>query len=1112
MISTPFTLQQMLQEMDIALADEIIKQQNGNRRRRHKVNNGILISDSNGHCIYDFTLEDPWDVADDTPTRIIFDVRQEIKGFVIHATGSTIRITTDQPLPPAALQKAYVVDDPTKLLEDLRFALKSNDEGNAQLGSKSFGLKSYSSGSQVVQGGWGTKFIPDISQQKAIYMALGSEVTYIVGPPGTGKTSTLAAIAFSQLCAGRTILIAAHTNIAIDNAIIRLAEMCDKSESNVANQFLKAGNIIRFGTPQLAARLEKEFPDIHLASIVKRHSGELAKRKEQLNFAKQTLNQQIANHEQELISMRQSQQLEQQQLMQQRTTSASQLRLLQEREQAYQVSLNRKQGEYVRQRDKTQQQLQILIQQQTQFTEQQSKWKNDWSQYTAEMSKLEQRLVEAQKTNTLLRVFKGIPSPRTLAQEHANYQQKRWFCEQSLAKLQGQMAGLYQQRATSEFQLVQCTSVLKSLEAQRSTPAAEAQQMQQVRATLAQIEQALSQINSPVQQLEHQLPALRKQVEDIQQQIAALDVELGSIEKQIVTEARVIATTLTKTYMNQLISPRRFDVVIMDEVSMASLPAVYIAASHADQSAVIIGDPQQLSPIKEAETDSAEYWLGKSLFEMRGIDLQAALQSKGNSVILQEQSRMHPVIAGIASQYVYKGLLRNSKRVEGGQQEKFLKDVQPLPGAPLLLCDTSAAAPCSIRPEGGSRINAYHALCTIELARHVLATLPNRDLQEGDFRIGLITPYTKQSRLLQKLVKDAGLENAIRVGTVHRFQGLEAEVIIFDTVESPTLSINFTCGSFGSKAMKIINVAITRAKHKLIVVANYQYILRNLDEQNTLRQVIEVAHASNTISSTNILQLPSPVRLPHQIGGENYRCEYFDQGRFYEKFRQDVYDAQKELVIYSPFIGAKRTQMLIPLLEERCKAGLTITVVTSSTNKLDQEAEHQLRNIGVKMHKKKDMHEKMVFIDDTILYIGSLNVLSHIHTTEVMSRALAPESIRELKQDYQVDALERKPIRKGTRIEVAFDELPKTASMCKECGQPLVLRQRRKDQKPFYVCSVREANHTLEEAPLHLPRLAKLLCGGCGGATTIHAGFDSAWIDCGTATPCGYRQDIVYKD
>ena len=54
-----------------------------------------------------------------------------------------------------------------------------------------------------------------------------------------------------------------------------------------------------------------------------------------------------------------------------------------------------------------------------------------------------------------------------------------------------------------------------------------------------------------------------------------------------------------------------------------------------------------------------------------------------------------------------------------------------------------------------------------------LCNFPKRQVRKGEFRIGLVTPYRKQAQLLQQLVKDAGLTDVIRAGTVHRFQGLE---------------------------------------------------------------------------------------------------------------------------------------------------------------------------------------------------------------------------------------------------------------------------------------------------------------------------------------------------
>lgn len=110
-------------------------------------------------------------------------------------------------------------------------------------------------------------------------MSLGSDITYIIGPPGTGKTVTLASIAFNYLLAGQTVLISAHTNIAVDNAIIQLADICKKSG---ASNYLQHGRVVRFGASQHADLQKPEYAEISLSAIAKQQEGQLHAQKEQL--------------------------------------------------------------------------------------------------------------------------------------------------------------------------------------------------------------------------------------------------------------------------------------------------------------------------------------------------------------------------------------------------------------------------------------------------------------------------------------------------------------------------------------------------------------------------------------------------------------------------------------------------------------------------------------------------------------------------------------------------------------------------------------------------------------------------------------------------------------
>ena len=123
-----------------------------------------------------------------------------------------------------------------------------------------------------------------------------------------------------------------------------------------------------------------------------------------------------------------------------------------------------------------------------------------------------------------------------------------------------------------------------------------------------------------------------------------------------------------------------------------------------------------------------------------------------------------------------------------------------------------------------------------------------------------------KSKLLQNLINDAGLKEHVRVGTVHKFQGLEFDVVIFDTVESPDIPPRreFIAGGKGTDALRLINVAVTRARHKLIIVANAKHI-RNarfgdqtlwFPEGSILRKAVEEARQAGTLNSLDVLKLP----------------------------------------------------------------------------------------------------------------------------------------------------------------------------------------------------------------------------------------------------------------
>ncbi|MFL5624528.1 MAG: AAA domain-containing protein, partial [Ktedonobacteraceae bacterium] len=949
-------------------------------------------------------------------------------------------------------------------------------------------------------------------------------VTYIIGPPGTGKTLTLAAIAFAHLREGRTVLIAAHTNIAVDNAIMRLAEMCKDAG---AIHELKDGRVIRYGTAQLEERLKNEYSEVHLKTIVEQRLGNLKQQREGLQEYLDRVSAKLSLLTEEKTRKVKHWQNEREHLITQRDTCKSELGQLETAERQRIAALDAQLRNLSHQIAQLQQQGGVINQKLTWLTEQQVQQQTLRSQLLVQINGLTARLAEAQQMNPVVRFFKRI-DPEKLAQYLNDRQQQMWRLDQRLAELLSQINEMRNVYAACERQFAHLTNLQSDIALQRNTPSIEMKRIEQLRVATAECDQDIAQLDAQ-SDIEQDCYELKNEVDRIKEQIAAIDRQKGDTDKSIVAGARVIATTLCKTYMNSTVRERRFDVVILDEVSMAPLPAVFVAASRADSSTVMIGDPRQLAPICTAETPLARKWLGTDLFDFRTITLEGAGGSNSSSTLLEEQARMHPHISHIARQHVYQGRIRDKQT---DAHEHYAK-VRPLAGKALLLCDTRDAAPLAMRPEGGSRINVYSALCTMEIARQALDSLPEREIKSGEFRIGIVTPYRKQAELLQQMIKDAHLQKTMRAGTVHRFQGLEAEVIIFDTVDSPPLSPSpLTSGSQGSDAMRLINVAVTRAKHKLIIVANSQYIQAQLSPNDTLRLAVKEAQEKGCTNSRDVFSVPLlPLRtssrkaLPdrkHEIlnsgyltyvDQDTYEIEPLDDRTFYDQFLDDMTTAKRRAIIFSPFLSPERVKQLVSIFSERQKAGVHITAFTAVPTNNDSrysEAANLLKKAGVEVRIMSGMHEKLVIIDEAIVYAGSLNVLSHIGTTEFMGRGKSPSFAKKIMQFKNVDALLKAPTHWGSAIEVSLHELP--SMNCKKCGKAMTVKNGR--YGPFYGCTSYPAcTYTEDIGEQHLNSIAWLVntsCRNCSGQMAVKTNRKDAWLVCGAPISCGFGHQIAY--
>ena len=166
-------------------------------------------------------------------------------------------------------------------------------------------------------------------------------------------------------------------------------------------------------------------------------------------------------------------------------------------------------------------------------------------------------------------------------------------------------------------------------------------------------------------------------------------------------------------------------------------------------------------------------------------------------------------------------------------------------------------APC--RPRHKSWYNEQTAELGVQLACEIAGTSAKRT-------VAIITPYRAQSALLRSLLRaerELG-EHVQRVeaGTVHQFQGSAADVVIFDVVEAEARK-GYSQILKGDTGLRLVNVAATRAREKLIVVADRRWHERYTDrQQNPLlwqlvinrpqEQTIDAAREGQAIASSPV--------------------------------------------------------------------------------------------------------------------------------------------------------------------------------------------------------------------------------------------------------------------
>ena len=94
--------------------------------------------------------------------------------------------------------------------------------------------------------------------------------SFIHGPPGTGKTTTIVELILQCVMRGEKVLVCAPSNVAVDNIVQRLSIIKKKIKGKGSKHSLKLPRIVRLGHP---ARLLQDVIEHSLEALVNNNEG-----------------------------------------------------------------------------------------------------------------------------------------------------------------------------------------------------------------------------------------------------------------------------------------------------------------------------------------------------------------------------------------------------------------------------------------------------------------------------------------------------------------------------------------------------------------------------------------------------------------------------------------------------------------------------------------------------------------------------------------------------------------------------------------------------------------------------------------------------------------------
>ena len=310
-----------------------------------------------------------------------------------------------------------------------------------------------------------------------------------------------------------------------------------------------------------------------------------------------------------------------------------------------------------------------------------------------------------------------------------------------------------------------------------------------------------------------------QRLDSLKSRATELEIRINS---ELFGEARVIASTLVGA-ANRLLDGQKYGTLFIDEAAQALEAACWIPLRRVSR-VVLAGDHCQLPPTVKSIA-AMKAGLGKTLME-RIVETHPEAVT-----LLRIQYRMNDDIMRFSSDYFYHG------QVESAPEVRF-RGILDL-DTPMEWIDTSELLDNPDNPEAPElsfkeefvgesygRINKAEGLLTMHVLQQYFERIGKQRLLDERIDVGIISPYRAQVQYLRRLLTKREyfkpFRRQISVNTVDGFQGQERDVIVISLVRSNDE------GQIGFlRDLRRMNVAITRARMKVIILGNRQTMTRH---------------------------------------------------------------------------------------------------------------------------------------------------------------------------------------------------------------------------------------------------------------------------------------------